>query len=171
MRLIFINFLLFFSAFGQNLDFNTIKSNFIQTIISPEGSKLKYEGNFYAKKPNLALWNYTKPMEKSIYYLKENVIIVEPELEQAIMSKIKNIPDIPSLLKKAKKDKDGNFYTMFDDTKFTIKLKNKTLDQIEYKDKLDNSVNITFINPHVDVNIDNNIFKYTIPNGYDIIRN
>lgn len=170
MRLIFINFLLFLSAFGENFDFNSIKSDFVQTITSPEGALVKYEGSFYAKKPNQALWQYKKPIDKSIYYLHEDITIIEPQLEQVIKSKVTNIPDIPSLLKNSKKDHEGNTYTMFDDTKYIIKFKDKKLSKIEYIDKLENSVNITFTNPEFDTIIDNDIFHYHIPSNYDIVR-
>ncbi|PID47369.1 MAG: outer membrane lipoprotein chaperone LolA [Proteobacteria bacterium] len=170
MRLILLVFILFLHVNAKNLDFDSISSDFTQTITSPEGSKIKYEGTFYAKKPYLALWHYTKPIEKSIYISNKDVLVVEPELDQVIVSKMENMPNISSILKNAKKISKNLYQTSFEDVVYNILVKNDKPESISYMDKLENKVSIDFSKTKINIKLKDNLFLYQIPKGYDIIR-
>ncbi len=169
MKIVSLFFLTFITLFAQ--EYNTIKSKFDQTITSPEGSVLSYKGELFAKKTNLALWVYESPIKKSIYFLNDTILVIEPELEQVIISKIPQIPNIQSILQKAKKQKDGTFHSNYQDIKFSITFEKDLPRLISYKDKLDNQVSIKLINPHINIKLDDKIFSYKIPEDYDILRN
>lgn len=159
----------FLSLFAK--DFNSLRSDFLQTITSPEGSILSYKGELFAKKTNLALWKYKSPVKKSIYFLNDTVLVFEPDLEQVIISKISQVPNIQHILNSAKKGKDGVFYSTYEGVKFSVTLKNNLPKAISYKDKLDNKVDIKFLNPDVDVKLDDKVFSYQIPKDYDVVKN
>ncbi len=169
MRLIFSIFFSFLYLFGQNLDFSSIETDFSQSITSPEGSVIKYKGKFFAKKPNYVLWRYTYPMDKSIYFKEDKVMIVESELEQVIISKLPNTPNIQNLLAKAKKVSKNTYIASYQDTKYTIGIKNNKPSFISYKDKIDNKVKIIFSNTKTNLELKKSLFTFKIPKDYDII--
>lgn len=170
MRLIFIIFCTFCTMFAQNLDFKSIQTNFTQTIKAQEGGILKYSGKLYAKKPNLALWIYEKPMNKSVYFNNSSVLINEPELMQVIISTQNQIPNISTIIKNSKQLSPNKFVGKFDDIDYEIIFQNNIPHVINYKDKLDNDVSIMLTQTVLDQNIDDDIFNFKIPSDYDIIR-
>ncbi len=149
----------------------TIKTSFVQKIKNSANSVIIYKGKMFAKKENnLALWVYDKPVKKEIYYRDGNIVILEPDLEQATFAKLDKVPNIITLLKKAKRVSKNTLVTTFKDTKYTIKTNHKNIEEISYKDEMQNHVSIDFINPKINTKIDNNIFIYQIPAGYDILK-
>ncbi len=168
MKKLLLLFLITGFAFG--FDYFSIKSDFTQTITSPEGQVLHYSGKFYAKKPYSALWEYEKPVKKFVYFENKTIKIVEPELEQVIISNLSKSPNISELLKKAKKIKNDLYEAKYEDTIYHIFTKNDIPKKINYKDKLDNQTNIIFSNTKIDINLDNKIFNFKIPADYDILR-
>lgn len=149
------------------LEFETLSGNFVQDVKS-EGSKITYSGNFMANK-EAALWNYKTPTLKNIFFNAQKVVVVEPELEQAIFTTLKDTPNFTDILASAKKNANGEYEATFDDTKYFIKLKNNLPISINYKDKLDNEVMITLSNVKKNEPIDQNIFTPVIPADFDIV--
>jgi len=150
-------------------DFDTISSDFKQTITNEENSQIVYEGSFYATTKSKALWIYKKPVEKKIYFNQNKVIIIEPELEQAIITNLENIPNITELLKKSNKKENGTYETVYDSKTYVIHTKNEEIRQITYSDKLGNSVKIELLNQTTNTILDDSLFKATIPFNYDVI--
>ena len=150
---------------------NTFESNFKQTITNDQNSRITYHGKLYAKKDhNQALWIYTDPIDKKIYYSSGKVVIIEPELEQAIFAKLDKVPNILSLLKQAKKVSENTYITTFNNTQYKILVNHNQIENISYKDELHNRVNIAFVNQKSNRKIDNNKFAYHIPKDYDILE-
>ncbi len=156
-------------AFSAVFDFKTISSNFIQTITNEEKSKIIYEGKFWATSDAKALWIYKKPVEKKIYFNKNRVVILEPELEQAIITNLKHTPNLTEILKNSKKISNNIFEAIYEDITYKIELKNGTIEKIFYEDKLANEVVIKFFNQQTDLFLDEKLFVPKIPNYYDII--
>ena len=128
---IFILFLTTCSIlFGGVFDFKTIKSDFIQTIVNEENSKIVYEGTFWATSNAKALWKYKKPVWKDIYFSKKQVVIIEPELEQAIITNIEDSPNITDILKQSKKIDKNIYETTYDGTTYKVVVENKKIKQI-----------------------------------------
>lgn len=161
----------FSSLWGKNLEaFKTIQSDFIQNVTNDQNKTIRYEGKFYATKDKKALWIYDKPVVKKIYFNDTKVIIIEPELEQAIITTLENTPNIALLISQAKEIALNTYATIFMDTTYTIKATQNTIENVKYKDKLDNSVEILFSNQSTNLFLDDVLFSADIPLGYDLIR-
>lgn len=151
-------------------DFKTIQSDFVQKVTNDQNKTITYEGVFYATHDKKALWIYEKPVAKKIYFNQSKVLILEPELEQAIITTLENTPNIAQLLREAKEIAPHTYVTKFMDTVYTITASNESIEKISYKDKLENSVEILFSNQSINLFLDDELFKAEIPKGYDIVR-
>lgn len=171
MRLLFLSLIIsaFLNANGAQI--KTISSNFTQNIISAEGDLLTYEGSFYASNTNLALWIYEIPTHKKIYFLRDRVIIIEPDLEQAIQASIEDVPDIATMLQMAIDSKKELYETNILDINYFVDFKNGVPVSIKYTDKLENKNEIKLKNVKINEELDEKIFNFIIPKNYDIIYN
>ena len=161
-------FLFFLSQIlALNLDFDTLKSDFIQTINS-KNSTLSYSGSFIISKDK-AYWLYEKPSKKEIYINKNQVIILEHDLEQAILSRLENVPNLTQILKNAKKQGD-KFIAKYENTDYTITMQNENIKSVSYKDEFENEVLISLENSIKNPKINDEIFKAKIPPNYDLLR-
>jgi len=152
-------------------DLNTFESDFTQNIINDQNTQITYHGKLYAKtQNNQALWIYTSPINKKIYYTKGSVVIIEPELEQVIFAKLDKVPNILSLLKSAKKVSHNKLVTIYDNTEYKITVDGETIKQVDYKDMLQNRVTIMFTHQKNNQTIHNEKFLYHIPEDYDILE-
>jgi len=160
------------TAFATGIDnLKSFESDFRQTIVNDQNAHIIYRGKLYAKKDkNQALWVYTSPIEKKIYYSSGKVVIIEPELEQAIFAKLDKVPNILTLLKKAKKIGDERYVTTFNNIRYIITMKKGVLQQITYTDELHNKITILFENQKSNKNIPDKRFAYQIPADYDILE-
>jgi len=156
--------------FAKIGDFKTIQSDFIQKVTNDQNQTIVYEGIFYATHDQKALWIYQKPVAKKIYFNQSKVLIIEPELEQAIMTTLDNTPNIAQILHEAQEIAPHTYITKFMDTTYTITASNDTIEKITYKDKLENRVTILFSNQSINLFLDEELFRADIPKGYDIVR-
>ena len=158
-----------FAADIQNLQ--SFSASFKQIVHNDQNTRITYSGKLYAKKQNnQALWIYTDPIDKKIYYSGGKVVIIEPELEQAIFAKLDKIPNLITLLNKAKKIGEHTYRTTFNGTDYTIMFKNGDLSEIRYKDELQNKIRILFTDQKVNQPISDQRFAYQIPSDYDILE-
>jgi len=169
MKLFTTFFLTCSILFSGVFDFETISSEFKQTITNEENSKIVYNGSFYATTKAKALWIYKKPIEKKIYFSQKRVVIIEPELEQAIITNLDNTPNITEILRGAKKISNDIYQTSYNDIQYTVKIKSSKIDTISYKDKLGNSVKIELLNQSTNTFLDNTLFVPSIPKDFDVI--
>ena len=154
-------------AFASGIEFNTLSANFSQTVQSDD-AKISYGGDFSATKEH-AVWHYKTPTIKNIFFSFTKVVVIEPELEQAIITNIKETPNLTAILASAKPNKNGIYEASFDDVKYYIELKNEIVSSIKYTDKLGNDVQISFSNVRKNAPVNEAIFKPAIPKNYDII--
>ncbi|OQX74229.1 MAG: hypothetical protein B6D59_03150 [Campylobacteraceae bacterium 4484_4] len=169
----FLSLILSTGALFASIDnLSTFSADFRQTITNEQNQTITYEGKVYAaKKESSALWEYHKPVVKKIYYRSGEIIIVEPELEQAIFAKLNKIPNLLKLLKEAKEIGPGLFETEFNHIRYRIRLdKEGNIDRINYTDELSNRVVISFSNQKQNRYIDQKLFICKIPTGYDILQ-
>lgn len=157
------------SIFAGAFDFNTISSNFKQIITNEENSKITYEGTFYATTQKKALWIYKKPIEKKIYFNQNRVIIIEQELEQAIITNLQNVPNLTELLKSSTKVDENHYETSYEDTIYKIYTKQNVIDKIAYSDKIGNSVEIILSEQILNAVLDDELFRATIPLDFDVV--
>lgn len=171
MKIIAILFCLSSILFAGSLEgFKTIQSDFTQNVTNDQNKTIHYEGKFYATKNKKALWVYHKPVAKKIYFNDTKVVIVEPELEQAIITTLENTPNIAQLMREAKEIAPNRYQTTFMETTYTINATQNSIKSVVYKDKLDNHVEILFGEQSTNLFLDDTLFTPEIPAGYDRIR-
>lgn len=157
------------SLSANPLLFKSIAANFTQSIKSGD-SEAVYEGSFYARADNYALWSYSSPSQKSIYFTPQNVLIVEPDLEQAILTKLDKNVNLISILAGAKQVSSSLYKAYFDGVEYFVTLdKDGVVSRIDYKDSLDNRVKIVLSGVKTNISLDDEIFKPSIPSSYDVI--
>jgi len=170
MKQKFLLLLLTTASFANINNINSLEADFIQKIVDDKNQTIIYHGHIKAKKPQYALWQYIKPIQKSVYILENQAIIVEPELEQVIIKKIGSNFNFFELINNAKKITENKYLARYNNTTFIIQTKNGSIISISYKDELENSVVIDFTNQLENKKLDNKEFKPTIPDDYDVIR-
>ena len=143
MKQLWITILCSTLSFASIDDINSFKADFIQSVTDDKNISLNYSGHISASKPQNAIWNYVKPIKKDVYINKYRVIVVEPEIEQVIIRKIKSNFD------------------------FFMMIKNAV--QID-KNKFENDVKISFKNQKQNIKIDKEVFVAKYPLEFDIIR-
>jgi outer membrane lipoprotein carrier protein len=155
--------------FANSLDINTFKADFKQVITNELDEKIVYTGSLSVKKPSLALWRYKKPIAKDVYLYDNRVYIVEPDLEQVTISTLSNSINFIDILSQAKKISDDTYKTKLNDIDALLIVKNNQISKLQYTDSMANRVEILFDNQSKNSNIPNHYFKFSIPDGYDII--
>ncbi|MFX3626576.1 LolA-like outer membrane lipoprotein chaperone [Campylobacter sp. LH-2024] len=169
MKKIFIFFLItVVKIWAIELDFNTYSSNFTQ-LVKSKNSTLRYSGYFIISKDK-AFWEYTTPNKKEIYIDKNRVVIIEHDLEQAIFSKLENIPNLKQIFKNAKPISENKLLAKYEKVNYTIILDQEKIQSISYKDEFENDVTITLSNQIKNPKINPKIFEFKIPKNYDIVQ-
>jgi len=168
--------LFFLLLLSFNLHANTFEkltsfqADFSQTITNPSGTKAYYKGLISIQEPNQIKWQYLDPFEKYVYIKKNTVTIIEPELEQVIITKLDKEINIINLLKNAIKKSTNTYISNYNNVKYTLLLNDNKLKEISYIDEIENNVLISFQNIQQNQKIDTKNFKFHIPLEYDIIK-
>lgn len=171
LNALFILLIASVSLFGAFEDIRSFQSSFTQTITSNENKQILYKGRIYAKEPVHGLWIYDFPMKKEIYINDTQVIIYEPELEQATLTSIRDSIDFMALLRDAKPAGTGVYETVIFEQKYKILVDNDgNIKQILFTDKLQNDVRIDFIAPEINPSLDPQLFLFMPSGDVDIIR-
>jgi len=171
---LFISIFLFFSLFISKLfalpNIKTYEASFTQSIINNSGKEVLYNGQIHIKQPALVLWKYNDPIDKFVYIKNDKVTIIEPELEQAIITKLDKEINLLNLLKNAKEISKDKYESTLYNTQYILTISNDQLTQINYTDEIDNKVKISFENIQQNHKLSKNKFEFMIPFEYDIIR-
>ncbi|HDZ4954582.1 TPA: outer membrane lipoprotein chaperone LolA [Campylobacter jejuni] len=154
--------------FALDLNFDTFSSDFKQTVKS-KNSTFSYSGHFILSKDQ-AYWSYNTPSKKEIYINKNQVTIVEHDLEQVIFSHLDNIPNLNEIFKKASFTDKDKLIAKYDNINYIIKLYQDKIQSISYKDEFENDVTINLNNQIKNPKTNPNVFKAQIPQDYDIVR-
>ncbi len=161
----------FLSAYGENL--NSFEAKFIQTTYQDK-EKIIYQGNLVAKRPHMAKWTYTLPLKKEIYLNANAVLIYEPALFQATISRLDQNIDLFSIIKQAKLESSNKDITIYSaqigDTLYYLEVKDTLPYRIIYNDPLDNRVEIVFSAQKINKEISDSIFIFHPPEGIDFIE-
>ena len=179
MKLLICYFVLFFVFFSDSYandklnnikDINTYQATFNQSIINSSGKEIIYKGKIYIQQPSQMVWKYETPIEKFVHINNKNVTIIEPDLEQVILSKLEKEINIIKLLEDSVKIDDITYKSTLYDNVYIIKIIKNQLTQINYTDELDNKININFENIKQNQPISQDIFNFNIPYDFDVIR-
>lgn len=171
MRHLFLSLLIIVPLFAIGEKTFTMQAEFLQTITDEKNSTITYSGDMLAKRPNMAMWHYKKPIEKRVYITSANATIIEPELEQAIIKKLDNSIDILAILAAAKKEAKNSYVAHYNNQKYHIFMQDNMIKTIRYSDAFDNIVTIVFTAQQINQNIDDSRFVADIPEGFDVIGN
>jgi len=170
MRLFLITLFSFTSLFGFIDTINTFSADFEQRITDDQNKSIVYTGHMQAKRPNMARWDYQTPVEKQLFIREHQVVILEPELEQAIIRNVSSDIDIFTIISKATKISDEMYLAEYRDMEFILKIKDGVIQAISYEDVFENSIVLTFSQQRVNKMIDDEIFQALIPADFDILR-
>ncbi len=168
MKILLILLNLYLLSFANIFDIKNLKADFTQTIKNNSNSIIKYQGNIIFDTNNI-LWHYNEPA-KNVYISQSQIIIDEPELEQAIISNISEELNLINILKESKKIDENTYENTLNNITYTIKIYNNKLQAIFYTDELDNKVSIVFKNVKTNTDLKKDVFKFNPPAYYDIIR-
>jgi outer membrane lipoprotein carrier protein len=169
MRLFFTVILCATSLFALGETTDTMQADFVQTITDDKNSTITYRGEMLAKRPDMSMWHYKDPFEKTVYISSKNVTIVEPELEQVIVKKLDDSIDVLGILASARKIAKERYAAYYNDKEYDITMQGDTIKTIRYTDTFDNKVSIVFDKQLINRSIDDGRFKAAIPDGYDVI--
>jgi len=171
MKSLILSFFFATILFANNLqNINSFEASFKQSIINSSNKEILYTGKIYIKKPLQIVWQYNEPTQKFVYIKNNNVTIIEPELEQVIISKLDKEFNILELLNTSTKISSSEYLATFNNTQYTLTVINDILQSIGYKDNIDNNILISFSKIDQNKPILDNIFEFKIPTDYDIIR-
>ncbi len=170
MRLLLITFFSFTSLFGFMDTINSLSTDFEQQITDDQNATIIYKGHMQAKRPNMAFWDYKTPVEKQLFIREHQVVILEPELEQAIIKNVSSDVDIFTIISKATLIMDDTYLAYYRDMEFIIKVNGNVIQSISYEDAFENSIVLTFSNQHINATIEDDAFKALIPADFDILR-
>lgn len=169
MKKVFLIFFIFIGqVFALDFNFDTFSSDFTQ-IVKSKNSTLSYSGHFILGKEK-AYWSYDTPSKKEIYINKNQVTLIEHDLEQVIFSHLDNIPNLNEIFKKARLIDKDKLIAKYENINYTIKLHQNQIQNISYKDEFQNDVTINLSNQVKNPKINSDIFKAKIPQNYDIVR-
>ena len=148
----------------------SFEADFTQNIKDEKDKVLSYTGHIQAHKPQFAKWSYKLPVAKTIFISPFAITIVEPEIEQVIVRKIKSNFNFFQLIKNAKEIKINVYEANYKNTIFTIVKEDKLIKSIKYIDEFENNVIIIFENQKQNHRIELEVFNPKFPLEYDIIR-
>ncbi|MFV0482466.1 MAG: outer membrane lipoprotein chaperone LolA, partial [Campylobacteraceae bacterium] len=107
------------------------------------------------------------------YFEDSNVVVIEPDLEQAIITSVEKIPDISLVLNNAlnsNQEKDKDVKIKIFEIEYTITFKDDKPTVISYLDEIENRVVINLQNTNLNMFIDKTVFEVKIPINYDLIQ-
>ncbi|MBE0494796.1 MAG: outer-membrane lipoprotein carrier protein LolA [Campylobacterales bacterium] len=163
-----IFWLLFLGLALHGAPFETLSSTFKQTVTSPEGTTITYHGTLHANAHNQALWSYTRPIEKQIYFDDTSVLIVEPDLEQAISTSLQSTHNLALFLQEAGAQEKR--IIEHEGVVYTVTFKDALPHTVTYTDALENKVVIALFDVVLNQPLPLDIFLPSVPAHYDRIR-
>jgi len=136
----------FLGLTAQDIDIPaSFKASFTQQIKNPKGKVIKYRGKIYYNYPDTTKWIYRSPTKKEVCSSDGKIIVIDHDLEQASYYQVDKGLNLAKVLKRAKHHKGNIYVTKYKGKYYTIVLNKKgQINQIAYKDNLDNTVNLMF---------------------------
>ena len=169
MKRVLLATLLTTSLYASFTDIDSFEADFLQNIVDEKGVKVTYTGHVTASKPHYALWQYLKPVQKSVYILVNKIVVIEPELEQVVIKHLNENFDLFKIIHNAKKIDTNRYLAKFRNKEYIITTDNKTIQSIVYKDALENHVEIIFDHQKINKKITKEKYIPYIPDEYDVI--
>jgi len=150
----------------------SFKANFTQMVKNTKGKVIKYRGRIIFNSPDTTKWVYNSPTKKEVCSSDGKIVVIDHDLEQASYYTIDKGLNLAKVLSSAKKYKDNIYTTKYKGKLYTVVLNSAGhIEQIAYKDNLDNTVNLIFRNiKYSNSSIPDNKFLCIRPRNYDSIH-
>ncbi|EAL3922201.1 LolA-like outer membrane lipoprotein chaperone [Campylobacter upsaliensis] len=168
MKFFILLSLIYGFVFAYDLNYENYTSKFTQSV-SSKNSQFDYKGHFVLEKDR-AFWSYESPSKKEIYINKNEIVIVEHDLEQVSFARLEKIPNLNAIFKQAKEITPNKLKANYENVDYFITLFNDEVKSIQYTDEFENKVLITLHKPQKNTKINSQIFKPKFPQNYDILR-
>lgn len=149
----------------------SFSATFVQQVKNTKGKVIKYAGNIIFDSPSEIKWNYRSPTKKEVCSSGKKLVIIDHDLEQVSYYQIDKGFNLLKVLQQARLYKGKMYTTNSQGVIYTIVLNKKgEVEQIAYKDNLDNIVNIIFRNiVYRSSRIVSSRFVCARPKNYDTI--
>jgi outer membrane lipoprotein carrier protein len=150
----------------------SFSARFVQKITTADKKQKRYTGKAYINRSREFKWLYTAPGRREICGDGSKVRIINHDLEQVTVYKVGSLLDLMQLIKRAKPYRGDIYLTRYHGVRYTLKVnKAGQMEQIAYRDKMDNVVNIHFYN----IQYNKTPFAVSrlrcpIPKTYDVIK-
>ena len=168
----------------------SIQTKFQQKLLDSKGFLLQQSaGDFILKRPGKFVWDYVLPYPQKIVSNGEKIWIYDSELEQVsvkkyeqvltgapvmLLDQYKNINEDYLVQERGQvvdqywvtlipKNKTGDF------REIQVGLKNKLLKTMKLIDSFDQVTEIEFDHMQVNVSLSDSLFKFTAPQGTDVV--
>ena len=158
--------------FAQGIDIPaSFNGTFTQQVKNSKGKIIRYKGTVYFNAPSESKWIYKSPTKKEVCSSGKRLVVIDHDLEQVSYYNINKGFNLSRVLKRARLYKGRTYTTKYGDILYTIILNRKgEIEQIAYKDNLDNIVNIMFNTIHYRKSpLSGSKFICARPKGYDTI--
>lgn len=172
-----------------NNDADGISGNFTQTVQS-RNKKQATSGSFQILRPGLFKWEYTRPYRQTIVGDGKNIWLYDVDLKQVTQSnQDQTIGDSPAAILSNKNALDASYTLKEDGSKngidyvlatprknnagyqfIRIGFKGDTLATMELKDSFGNQTTIQFNDLNTRPNLSRSAFKFTPPQGVDVLK-
>lgn len=147
-------------------------ADFVQKITNTKKKTIDYSGKVRFSNPSLLKWSYAKPTQKEVCTTREELTVVDHDLEQVSYYRIHKGFNFSKILKKAKLYSKNIYVAKYENKHYTIQVDTKKrLQSIAYYDDLDNKVQIVFKNvKYGKGSLSKKSMHCQVPNNYDEIR-
>ncbi len=171
-------FLVIMAIFGSfSLFANSIKvptsftASFLQIVKNSKGKTIKYRGTVRFNAPSETKWTYRSPTRKEVCSSGNQLVVVDHDLEQVSYFSIARGLDLARVLRSARLHHGRTYTTSFKGKLYTVVLRaNGKLEQVAYRDNLDNQVNIIFTSIQYRNSLQSGrYFVCPKPRGYDSV--
>ena len=123
----------------------SFSAEFVQKVTNPKKKVLLYKGTVLMNGPDTLKWSYTEPVKKEVCSDRKRVTVVDHDLEQVSFYRMDKGINLAEVLENARHHKDNLYIAQYREKNYTIALDQEGMvEQISYRDDLDNVVNIHF---------------------------
>jgi outer membrane lipoprotein carrier protein len=162
--------LLTVAAFAVTDTLKSFDADFEQRITDENNRTVVYTGHLWAETANRARWEYRTPVTKTIIIQNRNVLMVEPDLEQAVVRTLDEEIDFFSILSRAQKVSQNQYEAQYRSQRYEIGLDGTLVESIRYRDGFDNRIELRFSHQKQNTPIAPAVYDVVIPEFYDVIR-
>jgi len=158
-------------AFSASLSLpDYFRADFTQTVAGDDNRSLRYEGRLLLRSADEnAKWIYTRPIPKTICVQSGRVWVIEPELEQVTLFRLRQSIPLAELIKKAKPDGEGGYSARYADTDYRLEADESGRPvTIAYTDEMGHRITIRFHDIRTDP-IPADSLRCDPPEDYDIV--